>query len=72
MSTVARIPDDESAGDAMLRSLAGQPSRSIHVGRHEVRARIVDIHRDAHGNVIGSTEHIEEVQYLDATGDWIR
>lgn len=61
-----------TAGSDLLRALAGESARAIHVGRHDIRARIVDIHRDAAGRVIGSTEHIEEVQFLDATGDWLQ
>lgn len=61
-----------TAGTELLRALAGQPARAIHVGRHEIRSRVVVVHRDALGRVTGSTEQIEEVQFLDAEGDWIR
>jgi hypothetical protein len=66
------LTSSASAGAELLRTLAGEPARAVHVGRHEIRVRIVDIHRDAASRVVGSTEHIEEVQFLDATGDWLQ
>jgi hypothetical protein len=65
-------PAAPQAGRDLLRELAGEPARVVHVGRHDIHFRVVDIHRDASGRIIGSTEHIEDVQFLDATGDWLQ
>jgi hypothetical protein len=66
------LSNSHTAGDEFLRMLAGEPAKALHIGRHEVRSRIVVVHRDALGRVTGSTEQFEEVQYLDATGDWLK
>jgi hypothetical protein len=64
-------PDASQPGLDLLRSLAGQPIRSVHVGRHRVLSRVVLIERDAHGNIIGSTERYEESEFIDLEGDWL-
>ncbi len=62
-------PDTSRPGTELLRSLAGYPVRSVHLGRHQVRSRIVINQRDQFGRVISSTERIEESEFTDLTGD---
>lgn len=66
---------DEAAakqvGDELLRSLAGYPTRSVFVARDQVRHRIVVTHRDQFGNVIGSVEHIEELDRTSLNGEFL-
>jgi hypothetical protein len=72
---IARIITDQmSAGDPAttdaLRSLAGMPIRQAQQSRHASRSRVVQIHRDGLGNVIGSTELIEEHLIEDQSSSW--
>lgn len=74
---IAQIIRDEIAGGDQsttdgLRSLAGMPVRNAQVTHQVLRSRIVEIHRDAFGNVIGSTERIEETEHTDTFGSWTR
>lgn len=61
---------DGKAGDDLLRDLAAYPMRAVHMSKHRVRSRIVEIHRDHLGRVLGSTERIEESEYEDLDGNW--
>lgn len=63
--------DELRPGLELLQYLANYPTRGVHLGRHTVNQRIVLIHRDANGRVIGSTERIEESTFTDQVGDWI-
>jgi hypothetical protein len=72
---IARIITDQMAsGDHAttdaLRRLAGMPIRQAQQSRHASRSRVVQIHRDGLGNVIGSTELIEEHIIEDQSGSW--
>ncbi len=58
------------AGDDLLRSIAGLPSRSIHVGRDQFRSRVVLIQRNEFGRVVGSTEQNEEFEHTSVDGDF--
>ena len=60
---------DPSTVDA-LRQLAGMPVRAVQVQQHYERRRVVEIQRDQFGNVVGSIERIDEVEYGNATGSW--
>lgn len=62
---------EERPGQDLLRALAGYPSRAVHLARWTTDSRIILIQRDALGNVIGSTERIQQDQYTALDGDWI-
>lgn len=69
-----RKADREAAkrtGDDLLRSLAGYPTRAVHLGRDQIRHRTVIVQRDQFGNVIGSLEQIEELDHTSLDGDFI-
>lgn len=59
------------AGDELLRALAGYATRSVHLGRDQIKHRIVQIHRDEFGRVVGSTERIEEIDHTSLDGDFL-
>lgn len=66
-------PDKEAvarAGDDLLRTIAGLPSRSVHVGRDQFRRRILVIQRNEFGRVVSSTEQIEEVEHAAMDADF--
>lgn len=64
-------PDDNRPGLDLLRSLAGYPVRSVRLSARQVNSRIVEVHRDALGRVLGSTERLEETQLTDLDGHWL-
>ena len=64
-------PDENRPGLDFLRSLAGYSARSVHLSKHLVTSRIVEVHRDPLGRVLGSTERFEESQFTDLDGHWL-
>lgn len=74
---IARIiREQEAVGDMGtidgLRALAGYPLRGVDVSRRVMRHRAVDVQRDRTGQVIGSIEHVEEMDVTDIHGVWQR
>lgn len=53
-----------------LRALAGWPMQTAAMRAHRERDRVVTIHRDAAGNVIGSTETVYEREVEDINQTW--
>ncbi len=71
VTTSGSDSDDNRPGLEFLRSLAGYPVRSVRLSRHQLISRIVEVHRDALGRVLGSTERFEESQFTDLDGHWL-
>jgi hypothetical protein len=59
-------------GVELLRVLADYPLRSVHAERTRIRNRTVLITRDGDGNVIGSVEQIEEIDFEHLQAGWFK
>ena len=62
---------DSDPGRALLRSWAGYPYLSIHLGKHRLESRVVIIDRDSKGKVVRSTERLEFSEHTDLDGDFV-
>lgn len=58
-------------GDELLRAIAGYPTRSVQLGRDQIKRRVVLIQRDEFGRVTGSTEQIEEIEHTSVDGTFL-
>lgn len=63
-------PNEEPVGLDALKYLAGHSLEAVHLGARGIQSRVVQIQRDAAGNVVGSIERIEETLYTDLDANW--
>ncbi len=63
-------PDANAPGLDLLRELAAYPHRAVQLSRRQIRSRVVLFDRDAAGNILRSTERIEESEFTDLDGQW--